>query len=42
MACELADGDVMEDSFEGFGRALRNPLSVEKKTGAPVTVRTLT
>lgn len=26
---ELADGDVMEISFDGFGRPLRNPLRVE-------------
>ncbi|MGH9510726.1 MAG: AraD1 family protein [Terriglobales bacterium] len=26
----MADGDVMEIAFEGFGRALRNPLSVSK------------
>jgi hypothetical protein len=25
---ELADGDLMEISFDGYGRALRNPLSV--------------
>ena len=34
---QLADGDVMEIQFEGFGRALRNPVSIAK--GAPQLVR---
>jgi hypothetical protein len=38
---ELADGDVMEIRFEGFGRALRNPLRVTKMNAALVTVQTL-
>jgi hypothetical protein len=27
---QLADGDVMEIQFEGFGRALQNPVSIAK------------
>ena len=38
---ELADGDVMEMSFEGFGRALRNPVHVTHETAQPVTIQTL-
>lgn len=34
---QLADGDVMEIQFEGFGRALQNPVSIAK--GAPQLVR---
>jgi hypothetical protein len=34
---QLADGDLMEIQFEGFGRALRNPVSIAK--GAPQLVR---
>jgi hypothetical protein len=34
----LADGDVMAISFVGFGRALRNPLRVEKPPAALVEV----
>ena len=37
----LAGGDVMQVSFDGFGRALRNPLRILTNNGAPVTVRTL-
>jgi hypothetical protein len=33
----LADGDVMEIRFEGFGRALRNPVSVSREPDALVT-----
>jgi hypothetical protein len=35
----LADGDVMEVRFEGFGRPLRNPLQLSSKADALVTVR---
>jgi hypothetical protein len=38
---ELADGDIMCVHFEGFGRALRNPLRVVKPVQTPVTVRSL-
>jgi hypothetical protein len=37
----LADGDVMQLRFEGFGRPLRNPLHVDASADAPVTVRPL-
>ena len=37
---QLADGDVMAVQFEGFGRALRNPVSVAK--GPPQLVRVAT
>jgi len=39
---ELADGDVMEIGFEGFGRPLRNPVSVSRTADALVTVQPLT
>jgi hypothetical protein len=35
---ELADGDVMEMSFEGYGRALRNPVRVTQGEPKPITV----
>ena len=28
---ELKDGDWMQVKFEGFGRALRNPIDIEDK-----------
>jgi hypothetical protein len=37
----LADGDVMEIGFEGFGRALRNPVSVSRAADGLVTARPL-
>lgn len=37
----LADGDEMIVAFEGFGRALRNPLRVEKVPARLVTVKPL-
>jgi hypothetical protein len=37
----LRDGDVMEVSFDGFGRALRNPLMVEARVESPLVVRSL-
>ena len=38
---ELRDGDVMEIRFEGFGRALRNPVSVSRAADPLVTVQPL-
>lgn len=38
---ELADGDVMCVRFDGFGRALRNPLRIPPRSNTPVTVRPL-
>ena len=38
---ELADGDVMEISFHGFGRALRNPLRVASGGNTWVAVNAL-
>jgi hypothetical protein len=37
----LRDGDVMEVSFKGFGRALRNPVAVEARAERPLVVRSL-
>jgi len=37
----LADGDVMEVAFTGFGRPLRNPVRVTAGDGSPVVVRSL-
>jgi hypothetical protein len=37
----LADGDVMQVGFDGFGRALRNPLRADDSPNRPVAVRTL-
>ena len=34
----LVDGDVMEISFEGFGRPLRNPMRVLQEKDEPVAV----
>jgi hypothetical protein len=36
---ELRDGDVAEVRFEGFGRALRNPIREESRMREPVRVR---
>jgi hypothetical protein len=38
---QLAHQDVMVASFEGFGRPLRNPLCVEKKTDTLVRIQSL-
>ena len=38
---ELADGDVMEIRFEGFGRPLRNPVSISRTADSLVTVQPL-
>jgi hypothetical protein len=35
---ELKDGDVMEIHFDGFGRPLRNSVTVIRKKDAPVEV----
>ena len=32
----LADGDIMSVQFDGFGRALRNPLRVAPRRSAPI------
>lgn len=37
---ELADGDIMEVSFDGFGRPLRNPLRVACGENKLITVQT--
>jgi len=37
----LADGDVMEVAFTGFGRPLRNPLCVIAGESSPIVVRPL-
>jgi hypothetical protein len=37
----LQDGDVMEVQFEGFGRALRNPVHVAKSSSTPIEVSSL-
>lgn len=37
----LEDGDIMQIEFEGFGRPLRNPVSVDRSAQQPVRVRTL-
>jgi hypothetical protein len=37
----LRDGDIAEVRFDGFGRALRNPIREETKMAAPVRVRAL-
>jgi hypothetical protein len=34
----LEDGDVMQVSFEGFGRPLRNPVHVAKSASTPIEV----
>ena len=38
---ELADGDIMEISFAGFGRPLRNSLRVARGENRLITVQTL-
>ena len=37
----LDDGDVMEIELAGFGRALRNPIRVERAKAELVAVRSL-
>jgi len=38
---ELFDGDIMQVSFTGFGRALRNPLRTAKTSSALIEIRSL-
>jgi hypothetical protein len=38
---ELADSDIMDIAFAGFGRPLRNPLRVARGDDRPVTVQSL-
>ncbi len=38
---QLADGDVMEISFAGFGRALRNPLRVVRGEATLVSIKSM-
>jgi hypothetical protein len=38
---ELADGDIMEVSFNGFGRALRNSLRILRDNPQSITVKPL-
>lgn len=38
---QLQDGDVMRVSFEGFGRPLRNPLRIERRTAPVIGVERL-
>ena len=40
-AVRLADGDVMEVAFTGFGRSLRNPVRVSSDNRSPVVVKPL-
>jgi hypothetical protein len=35
---ELKDRDVVEISFSGFGRLLRNPVQVAKEKDVPIAV----
>lgn len=37
----LEDGDVMEIELEGFGKALRNPIRIDRSTGELVRVKEL-
>ena len=37
----LEDGDVMEISFKGFGRPLRNPIRIDRSEPSLVTVKAL-
>jgi hypothetical protein len=37
----LADGDVMDVAFAGFGRPLRNPLRAASRSASPVVVKAL-
>ena len=41
MQIELQDGDVMKVQFEGFGRALHNPLRKSSEPDRLVAVRPL-
>lgn len=37
----LKDGDIAEVGFEGFGRALRNPICEEERSNRPIRVHSL-
>jgi hypothetical protein len=37
----LEDGDVMEVGFEGFGRALRNPIHIERTAHLSIEIKVL-
>jgi hypothetical protein len=37
----LQDGDWVDVRFEGFGRALRNPIRQDEKLVTPIRVRSL-
>jgi hypothetical protein len=37
----LEDGDVMEISFSGFGRPLRNPIQIDRAKQELISVKTL-
>ena len=37
--CVLEDGDVMTIQFAGFGRALRNPVTIAEKVREPLAVQ---
>lgn len=37
----LRDGDIMEVSFEGFGRPLRNPIEISQEKEKPIPVKSL-
>ena len=37
----LEDGDVMQIEFAGFGRALRNPIRIDRSEQKPVSVKVL-
>jgi len=37
----LEQGDVIDVKFQGFGRALRNPIAAEPKSDQPIRVRSL-
>ena len=37
----LAEGDVMAIQFGGFGRALRNPVTIDSPMREPIVVRSL-
>lgn len=38
---QLRDGDMMEVKFEGFGRALRNPVQIEERSVSLIEARSL-
>ena len=38
---ELHEGDISEVRFDGFGRALRNPIRIEPASHKPISIRVL-